>query len=56
MFLLPQRNKPMSIDIFNLLQTKVYVLLMFWAVYFSGASRNRGIRGYNLVCLQYFHW
>jgi len=29
-FLLPQRNKPMSTHVFNLLQTKEYILLMFW--------------------------
>jgi len=37
MFLLPQRNKPMSIPVFNLLQTKLYALLMFRVVDFSGA-------------------
>jgi len=40
MFLLPQRNEPMSMHVFNLLQTKLYVLLVFWAVHFSGASTN----------------
>jgi len=42
MFLLLQRNKPMSMHVFDLLQIKLHVLLMFWAVYFSGTSTNHG--------------
>jgi len=42
MFLLPQINKPMSMHVFNLVQTILYVLLTFSTVYFSGASTNHG--------------
>jgi len=37
--------------IFNLLQTKLF-LLMFWAIYFSGASTNHGAT----ISSAYFRW
>jgi len=51
---LPQRNKPMSMHAFNLLQTKlpVYVLSMFSAVYFGGASKKHGAT----IFYAYFRW
>ena len=52
MLLLPQRIKPMSAHVLNLLQTKLYVLLIFWAVYFSGASTNHEAT----ISYAYFRW
>jgi len=37
-----QRHKPMSMHVFTLLKTKLYVLLIFLSIYFSGASTNHG--------------
>jgi len=37
---------------FNLRQNKLYVLLMLWAVYFSGASTNHGAAN----SYAYFRW
>jgi len=42
----------MSILVFNLLQTILYVLLMFQALYFSGASTNHGAT----ISYAYFRW
>jgi len=39
-FLLPKRNTAMSVHAFNLLQTKLHVLLMFCAIYLSGAEAS----------------
>jgi len=52
MFLLPQINKPMSTHVFNELQTKIYVLLMFLTVYFGEASTNHGAT----ISYAYFRW
>ena len=51
MFLLPQRNKPMSVHAFYLLQTKLCALLLFCVVYFSGVSTNFQQMGNHLLCL-----
>jgi len=42
----------MSMHILNLLQTKLYALLIFRAIYFSGASINHGAAIY----YAYFRW
>jgi len=44
----------MSMHVFNLFQTKlyIYVLFMFRAVYFSGATTNHGA----IISYEYFRW
>jgi len=47
------QNKRMSIHILNLFQTKLYVFSFFYsAVYFSGASKNKGAT----IFYAYFRW
>jgi len=47
MFLLLQRNKPMPMHVFSLLQTKLGY--MFWAVYSNGVSTNNGLPSLILI-------
>jgi len=38
--------------VFIFLQTKLYDMLMFWAIYFSGVSTNHGAT----ITYAYFRW